>query len=331
MQAADGQVLRAAVAWLDTGHGVTLVTVARTWGSAPRPAGSMMAVRDDGRIEGSVSGGCIEDDLMARCSAGEFAQTALTLVSYGVNNAEAQRFGLPCGGRLELVLEAPSTAAPLRAVLDKIDARELVRRRLCLGSGEISLHPARRGEDFSYDGDNLDKVFGPQWRMLIIGAGHLSRYVAQMALALDYEVIVCDPRKEYAEAWQVPGTRIETAMPDDVVAAHPGDARSIVLALTHDPRLDDMALMQALQDDTFYVGALGSSRSNTKRRERLASLGISAAALARMHGPVGLPIGSRTPAEIAVAILAGITAQRRGIELARVESHGVSDALRQPA
>ncbi|UCE88494.1 MAG: XdhC family protein, partial [Pseudomonadota bacterium] len=310
MQGADQQVLSTAVEWLDAGHRVTLVTVAKTWGSAPRPAGSLMVVRDDGRLEGSVSGGCIEDDLLARCTAGEFAQGTATLVDYGVNNAEAQRVGLPCGGRLELALEMPATAAPLRKVLEKIHARQLVRRRLCLSTGEVSLHRATRDEEFAYDGENLDKVFGPQWRMLLIGAGHLSRYVAQMALALEYEVIVCDPRREYADAWEVPGTRLETGMPDDVVAAHPGDARSIVLALTHDPKLDDMALMQALVDDTFYVGALGSTRSNAKRRERLASLGVSAAALARMHGPVGLPIGSRTPAEIAVAILSGVTAQR---------------------
>jgi xanthine dehydrogenase accessory factor len=153
--------------------------------------------------------------------------------------------------------------------------------------------------------------------MLLIGAGQLSRYVAQFALALDYEVIVCDPREEYGRSWQVAGTRLDKRMPDDAVTALASDHRCVVMALSHDPKLDDMALMNALNADLFYVGALGSHRNTEKRRERLATLGISAANLAQLHGPIGLPIGSKTPPEIAIAILAELTAARHNFQLTR--------------
>jgi xanthine dehydrogenase accessory factor len=158
--------------------------------------------------------------------------------------------------------------------------------------------------------------------LLVIGAGHLSRFTAMMALQLDYDVIVCDPREDYARQWQVPGTTLDTRMPDDAVKALTGDARSAVVALTHDPNLDDMALMEALESEAFYVGALGSAANNAKRRARLATLGLSVQAIAKLHGPVGLPIGGKTPAEIAVAIAAGLTAARHRAILVR-EDDGV--------
>lgn len=316
METADHEVLRAACEWLEAGEAVYLVTVARAFGSSPRPPGSLLALRGDGRWIGSVSGGCIEYDLAARLREGRLAQTFPVVVPYGITREEAQRFGLPCGGRLELVVERLEAAAPLRALLARIEARECVARRLCLDTAEASLHAPGDRTDFSYDGRNLTKVFGPHWRMVLIGAGQLSRFVAQIALALDYEVVVCEPRAELAELWQVAGTTLDVRMPDDVVraAAH---ERCAVLALMHDPKLDDLALLEALAGPAFYVGALGSQANNDKRRTRLASFGLTAAQLARLHGPVGLPIGSKTPAEIAVAVLAGVTAARHGVLLER--------------
>ena len=203
----------------------------------------------------------------------------------------------------------------MQGILEKIDARQLVVRRVCLDTGEASLHPVTAREEFFYDGHNLRKLFGPGWRLLLIGAGQLSRFVAQMGQALDYEVIVCEPREELASQWQVDGAILDASMPDDTVRAL-ADARCAVLALTHDPKLDDMALLEALAGPAFYVGALGSHANNDKRRARLASLGVSREHLTRLHGPIGLPIGSKTPAEIAVAVLAGVTAARHGIALA---------------
>ena len=212
------------------------------------------------------------------------------------------------------MLERLESAASLKSILDKIDARQLVVRRLCLDTGEASLHPATVREEFSCDEKNLRKLFGPSWRLLLIGAGQLSRFVAQMGLALDYEVIVCEPRAELASLWRVDGASIDEGMPDDAVRIL-ADECCAVLALTHDPKLDDMALLEALESPAFYVGALGSHANNDKRRARLATLGVSRENLARLHGPVGLPIGSKTPAEIAVAVLAGVTAARHGIAL----------------
>lgn len=314
METADHEVLRTAVEWLAAGEPVYLATVAKTFGSSPRPAGSLAVLRADGRFAGSVSGGCMEDDLVARLHAGRLPEKFPAIVTYGVTHDEAQRFGLPCGGKLELVLERLDSAAGLREIIETIDRRGLVTRRVCLDTGEASLHPSADGEEFFYDGRNLRKPFGPGWRLLLIGAGQLSRFVAQMGLALDYEVIVCDPREEIAGLWQVEGARLDSGMPDDAVRAL-ADERCAVLALTHDPKLDDMALMEALAGPAFYVGALGSHVNNDKRRARLATLGVARENLARLHGPVGLPIGSKTPAEIAVAALAGVTAARHGVAL----------------
>jgi xanthine dehydrogenase accessory factor len=316
MQSADREVLETAADWLDASHAVYLATVARTWGSSPRPPGALLAVRaDDARFVGSVSGGCVEDDLSARLAAHGASLALPHIESYGVTPEQNHRFGLPCGGRLDLVVEQISSAEPLRAILRAMDARRLTTRRVCLVTGEVSLHASEGVVAFRFDGENLIKVFGPAWRLVLIGAGQLSRFVAQMAQALDYEVIVCDPREEYAVQWHSTDAVLDTRSPDDAVRALARDARSAVIALTHEPKLDDLALMEALVSPAFYVGALGSHANNAKRRARLASLELPQAAIARLHGPVGLPIGSRTPAEIAVAILAELTAVRNGVEL----------------
>ena len=314
MQSADQEVLETAADWLEAGHVVYLVTVARTWGSSPRPPGSLLAVRaDDARFVGSVSGGCVEDDLSARLAAHGAALALPGIERYGVTPEQNHRFGLPCGGHLALVVERLASAEPLRIVLRSMATRRLLARHLCLGTGEVSLHVPSDDACFHFDGENLLKVFGPAWRLVLIGAGQLSRFVAQMAQALDYEVIVCDPREEYAVQWQATDATLDTRSPDDAVRALASDARTAVIALTHDPRLDDLALMEALASPAFYVGALGSQTNSDKRRARLASLDLSAAQLQRLHAPVGLAIGSRTPAEIAVSILAELTAVRNGL------------------
>jgi xanthine dehydrogenase accessory factor len=269
-----------------------------------------MLMRDDGLYSGSVSGGCIEDDLLARYRDRQLGDVFPTLIDYGINRAEATRFGLPCGGRLELLVEQLDSPAALQVLLDRVKANQLVARRVCLNTGEVSLHPALAGDDFACTDNFLRKVFGPRWQLLLIGAGHLSRYVTQIALMLDYHVMVCDPRDSYEQDDIDAAVERLHCMPDEAVQACADNPRSVVLALTHDPKLDDMALLDALQSSVFYVGAIGSRLNSDKRRERLQSLGITAQQLQRLHAPVGLPIGSRSPPEIAVSIMAEITALR---------------------
>ncbi len=312
MDSLDLQVLQQAHAWRAEGHAVWLVTVLETWGSAPRPPGALLAMRGDGLVAGSVSGGCVEDDLIDRVRKGERVATP-SLVAYGVSKEEAARFGLPCGGNLRLVQEPLGDTAWIAEVLDRTERHELVARVVDLATGAVRVEPARRGEGFAFDGKTMRALYGPRWRMLVIGAGQLSRALAQMALGLDFEVIVCDPREEYHLTWDVPGTAFSTAMPDDLAVELRLDPHTAVVAVTHDPKLDDLALLEALKSPAFYVGALGSRGNTAKRKERLALFDLSAAEIARLHGPIGLDIGSRTPAEIAVSILAEIVAVKNGV------------------
>jgi xanthine dehydrogenase accessory factor len=313
MDSLDTQVLDAARSWAAAGHRFALITVARTWGSAPRPPGAWMILRSDGQVQGSVSGGCIEDDLIRRSAAGEFSGTVPRLLRYGVTADEAHRFGLPCGGTLELLLEPAPDAAMLEQLAERIGNGQLVRRRLALDSGKVSLEGGSAGDNQQWDGQTLVTLHGPAWRLLVIGAGQISRYLATMAQALGYRVYICDPRSEYADGWDVPGTERIVAMPDDAVTELGLDPRSAVVALTHDPKLDDLALLEALKSPAFYVGALGSMANNSQRRSRLLQyFDLSQAEVDRLHGPVGLPIGSRTPPEIAVSILAEMTAVKNG-------------------
>ena len=314
MDSLDLQVLQQARDWHAAGDKVWLVTVIETWGSAPRPPGALLALRGDGLVVGSVSGGCVEDDLIERVRHGERVDKP-SLIAYGVTKEEAARFGLPCGGNLRLVQEPLQRIDWVDEVLARTARHELVARALDLASGAVAVEAAMRGEAFAFDGQRLRALFGPRWRMLIVGAGQLSRALAGMALALDFEIVCCDPREEYHLTWDVPGTTFSKAMPDDLVLELQLDAHSAVVAVTHDPKLDDMVLLEALKSPAFYVGALGSRGNTAKRKERLALFDLSADEIGRLHGPIGLDLGSKTPAEIAVSILAEIIAVRNGVAL----------------
>ena len=313
MQSLDLDVLDNALAWKRAGRRVWLVTVTRTFGASPRPPGSLLAMRDDGILVGSVSGGCIEDDLVSRREA--FAGRVPCLVAYGVAAEDARRFGLPCGGRLEVIVELGVPVADLETLLGHIESGEVVSRQVDLGTGAWRLAPGRPADECERTGSRFTSVHGPRWRMLVIGASEIAHYLAEMATTVDYRVFVCDPRVEYRLAWRVPGAVLVEAMPDDAVHAFRPDGHTVVLAVSHDPKLDDLALLEALKSDAFYVGAVGSAQTSAERRKRLASLDLSAREIARLRGPVGLSIGSRTPPEIAVAILADLIATRNGVVL----------------
>lgn len=331
MESIDLLVLRTARDWLAAGERVLLATVARTWGSSPRPVGSMMALRNDGRVVGSVSGGCIEDDLIHRYTTvhggNGLTEGAPEVVRYGVSADEAHRFGLPCGGTLELILEFSPSWQSLEDVLVQLDAGRLMRRCLALQSNTVTLEATATPEQFSFDGQYMINTLGPGYRMLMIGAGALAEYLACMALFNGFKVAVCDPRPEYIETWAVSGVECIVGMPDDVVRDFAVDLRTCIVALSHDPKLDDLALLEALNSPAFYIGAIGSRRNSQLRRERLIEhFGETQASLERLHGPIGIYIGSKTPAEIAVSVMAEILAAKNGARLPRELSIASSKA-----
>lgn len=326
MENLDVMVLRTLRDWRAAGKRALLATVVRTWGSSPRPVGSIMALAEDGAVVGSVSGGCIEDDLVFRysqayASKGEakvMPSGPPTLVKYGITADEAHRFGLPCGGTLELLLEHDPDAASLGELVSRLGTGVLVRRSVQLADGAVTLEAADAPSELLIDDGRMTNTFGPEYRMLLIGAGQLTEYLATMALFSGFAVTVCDPREEYRGAFDVPGATLVSDMPDDVVLAFRPDRRSCVVALTHDPKLDDLALLEALDTDAFYVGAIGSRRNNDARRQRMIEhFGQTEVSLARLRGPIGIYVGSKTPPEIAVSVMAEILAVKNGVTLPR--------------
>ncbi|WP_028601165.1 XdhC family protein [Ottowia thiooxydans] len=325
MENLDVTVLRALRDWRLAGKRALMATVVRTWGASPRPIGSIMGLAESGAVVGSVSGGCIEDDLIARYtqSAAADALTACTdgapqFVKYGVSADEAHRFGLPCGGTLELLLEFDPDAAILSELVSALEAGRLTHRSVDLADGSVTLQAAKAPAELSVSPTQLVNTFGPEYRMLLIGAGQLGEYLATMALFCGFAVTVCDPREEYRGAWSVTGARVLSTMPDDTVIDFKPDRRSCIIALTHDPKLDDLALLEALKSEAFYIGAIGSRRNNEARHQRMIEhLDQTEESLEKLRGPVGIFIGSKTPPEIAVSIMSEVLAVKNGVTLPR--------------
>lgn len=323
MDSQDLEVLTQAHEWLQTGHRILLVTVVKTWGSSPRPIGALLALRDDGRAVGSISGGCIEDDLMYRLRKQGMPLNA-ELVTYGATAEEARRLGLPCGGSMQLVLEPIQEKNSLQEVLKLLNQGKLVSRSLNLDTQKSHVVETSSEQSTVFKDGVLTSIYGPRFRLILIGAGQLSHLLANIALSLDFAVTVCDPRAEYADGWNVPNTILRRDMPDDVVMEMQPDARTAVITLTHDPKLDDLALMEALKSPAFYVAALGSRSNNRERRKRLLSFDVTPDQVENLRGPAGIFIGSKTPSEIAVSIAAELVAVKNGVEANRL--FNVNDA-----
>jgi xanthine dehydrogenase accessory factor len=315
MNSTDYIVLKTALTWLREGKRIAIATVVQTWGSSPRPVGSWLAIRDDGQVVGSVSGGCVEDDLIRRVQTEILVRSLPEMVVYGVSREEAARFGLPCGGTLRLLVEPRPEQAILESILVAIEDHQLILREVDLQTGKSVLHQGNKTDGFSLSDSAMQTSYGPRWRMFVIGAGQLSLYVANFAVASDFDVIVIDPREEYAEGLDLKGVQFIKGMPDDVMQELGIDSHTAIVALTHDPKIDDLALIDALQSEAFYVGALGSLTNTLKRKERLREFNVTSEQLERLHGPVGLAIGALTPPEIAVSVMAEIIAVKYGKQL----------------
>ncbi|NDH79445.1 MAG: XdhC family protein, partial [Burkholderiaceae bacterium] len=274
--------------------------------------GSWLAIREDGQVVGSVSGGCVEDDLIRRVQTEILTRTSPELVKYGVSKDEAVRFGLPCGGTLQLLVEPRPELAILEAIMSGIKKRSIVLREVNVLTGQSTLSIGNRSTQFQFSNEKMQTIYGPRWRMFIIGAGQLSLCLASFALTSDFDITIIDPREEYAEGIGSEGIQFIQGMPDDVMQELGVDSHTAIVALTHDPKIDDLALIDALQSEAFYVGALGSHTNTQKRKERLREFNLSTEQLERLHGPVGLAIGALTPPEIAVSIMAEVIAVKYG-------------------
>lgn len=329
----DEDPLLAAASWISGHQTVAMATVTRTWGSAPRQAGSQMAVRDDGAFVGSVSGGCIEGAVIGEAQAALQDGKPRNL-KFGVTNEEAWAVGLACGGTIEINV-TPIARAPERATLVALNKARDEKRAVVLATelqtgrteliytdeaasgalAEAAKNAARHDESVSVEAEGSTwflTVFNPPLDLAIIGAVHIAQPLARMAALADYAVRIIDPRTAFATEDRFPGVTLSHEWPDEALATKPLTARSAIVALTHDPKLDDPALSVALRSPAFYIGALGSKQTHARRLDRLKEAGFSDAELARIHGPIGLRIGAKSPAEIAVSVLGEMTATLRG-------------------
>jgi len=309
-------ILQTAQRWLETGQVVYLFHVAQTWGSSPRPPGSLMAVNDSGQHIGSVSGGCVEADLFKRIDNNEFRHQQITLIEY--SNTTHRHITLPCRGQMLILLETIDNVKPLQTIIDAIETRNSVVRQISLDPIQVTYSQTPL-PCANFDGHTLSEPYGPTWRVLLIGANDLAMHVARQCLLLNYEVIISEPREEYRQNWQLSDCELTPLMPDEAVEKYVNDEHSAVLALTHDPRLDDLAIVQALYSPAFYIGALGSKRSAERRKITLATMDIDPEQIQRLDAPIGLNIGSRSPAEISVAIAARLI-QVRNTSVASIQS-----------
>ena len=306
-----------ALDWHRAGRGVAIATVVQTWGSAPRPVGSQLVIDADGAMEGSVSGGCVEGAVITE-AIDAIAEGNQRLLTFGVSDDEAFAVGLACGGEIKVLIEPVGPIMPVEILERLTDARyeahpvvyvtDITKSRPRLQAA--STFPDRHRTDNSgieEDGRTFVAVYNPPLRMIIVGAVHIAQHLVGMARACGYQPILVDPRPAFASAARFPGETIRDEWPDEALRNLKIDARTAVVTLTHDPKLDDPAIVTVLESEAFYLGCLGSTRTHAKRVERLKEVGFTDAELARIHAPVGLDLGGRQPAEIAVSIMAEIT------------------------
>ncbi len=322
MLSSQQQIISFVASRLETDKSVWLCTILKTWGSSPRPVGAMMACTPDGELVGSLSGGCIEEDFLDQLQDGTLKSQYEIMgkpftVRYGETEAEQARLKLPCGGQLHVLLEYNEPSDANKQVFDylasSLENHTKVSRIVDLETGEISAADHVYDDAVVIEGGKMIHSLSPMYQLLLLGAGDVAKYVAEMALALGYNVTLCDPRPKYLDNWHVDGVKTTSRLPDDVVRERFSNPYSGIIALAHDPRVDDMALMEALKTDAFYIGAMGSERTSAARRKRLPELGLTKGEISVLRAPIGLQIQSKTPAEIAISVMAQVTMVRNGV------------------
>ena len=338
--------------WLSEGAPVWLATVLRTYGSSPRPVGSIMAYKpnpvDSGKAElvGSLSGGCIEEDLLDRLVSKSLQEQVnqgqrIWICRYGMEEEDQTRFALPCGGQLHVLLEylSPEDAHIKDHILQLhqgLEARKHVFREIDLSSGQRSVNslPGEIKSDNAsshramiIDNTTLQHRLSPGYHLLVVGAGEVSRYLCEFAKSMDFEVSLCDPRENYLNLYAVSDVPMLQKLPDDLISEQFSDEYCAIVTLSHDPRVDDMALLAALPSDAFYIGAMGSAKTSENRRKRLLSLGIEQSQLGKLSAPIGLDIGSKTPAEIALSTLAEVVAVKNQREYSQKQVSSLNSEL----
>lgn len=318
----DPDIPELALTWHRAGRGAVIATVVQTWGSAPRQAGSQLVIAGDGTFMGSVSGGCVEGAVVTE-GIEALQDGAARLLTFGVSDDEAFAVGLACGGSIKVLVEPVGPALTENLLAELVAARQSRRavaylvhtatweRRLSVGASDpmAAAVAARMQADRSGMEENgwFIAVHNPPLRMIVVGAVHIAQGLLPMARACGYDPILIDPRGAFGAETRFPGEVIVDDWPDAAMTALRPDARTAVVTLTHDPKLDDPALLAALASPAFYIGCLGSSRTHAKRLDRLREAGMTEAQLARLHAPVGLDIGAKSPAEIAVSVMAQVT------------------------
>lgn len=325
-------ILNHLLMWLKQGEPCWLITVLSTWGSSPRPAGSWMTWSRAGQ-RGSLSGGCIEEDLVVQLAGQHWTGERPERLSYGVSAEQAYRMRLPCGGRMELLLEpvtpSPDTIALLESLLAALVQRQAVVRTVNLRTGTWDWQRITSSPGMSIaqpEPNTIRQYLGPDYRLLIIGANQIAEHLCLFSQPLNMQCAVCDPRPGAFDHWPYPWVTTSTMLPDDWLRTQTVDTHTAIVTLAHDPRIDDMALMHALNEPAYYIGALGSRRTAAARRERLRQLDIPSDNLARLTAPAGLSIGSRTPAQIAVAISADLIAhQHRLVAATQPETRPINE------
>ncbi|MCG6883621.1 MAG: XdhC family protein [Silicimonas sp.] len=314
-----------ALAWIKAGRKVALATVVKTWGSAPRPVGAGLVIDGQMAFEGSVSGGCVEGAVITEALEAMEDGTCRVL-SFGVSDDTAFEVGLACGGQIEVMVEpvgvgqGPSVEelealvaarAARRPVIREVDTENWARRLIERDTGDAALEALFRNDKSAREGTLFRGVHNPPLRLALIGAVHIAQPLVVMARLAGYDIVLCDPRDSFASGQRFPGERFLDGWPDEALEAFGLDARTAVVTLSHDPKIDTPAIQAALASEAFYIGALGSTRTHAKRIEALKEAGLSEAQIARIDGPVGLDIGAASPAEIAVSIMAEMTERLR--------------------
>lgn len=321
MQHLDLQVVRQALQWSGAGQRVWLCTVLATYGSAPRAPGSLLAVNAAGQWLGSLSGGCVEDDFLERVALGEFREPA-AIVRYGDGSDARSQVSLPCGGVLDVLVENLAPSCEVQGHLRQLESALLGQRRVLrqvrVPDGLQGLaDDLSQGPRVQREGNSVQLRIGAAQRLLLAGYSSVAQYCAEFARGMGFEVVLCEPREEVLAGVHIDGIELRRELPSEFILNGGCHADTAVVALTHDPKIDDLAMLEAVRTDAFYIGVMGSRATSDKRRERLQRIGgLGAPELGRIHAPIGLNLGSKTPAEIALAVLADVLRVRNGIQRA---------------